>query len=153
MFGQDPSLIHVRRSALTYGVGCLNPFIPGKHPLEKRVVKDGVEWCTGLFDTFVFADQAVSLGHTVTRSYTLAQESKQSTKISVYASERGSVQYITDPGCEKVAELRLEMPNSVGGQCKELRMTMMFGDTEISVEAVDAASGQTARASIDFLNK
>ena len=153
MFGQDPSLIHVRRSALTYGVGCLNPFIPGKHPLEKRVVKNGVEWCTGLFDTFVFADQAVSLGHTVTRSYTLAQESKQSTKISVYASERGSVQYITDPGCEKVAELTLEMPNSVDGQCKELRMTMMFGDTEISVEAVDAASGQITRASIDFLNK
>lgn len=153
MFGQDPSLIHVRRSALTYGVGCLNPFIPGKHPPEKRVVKDGVEWCTGLFDTFVFADQAVSLGHTVTRSYTLAQENKQSTKITVYASEKGSVQYVTDPGCEKVGEMRLEMPTAAEGRCKEVRMTMMFGDTEISVEAVDATSGQTTRASIDFLNK
>ena len=153
MFGQDPSLIHVRRSALTYGVGCLNPFVPGKHSPEKRVVKDGVEWCTGLFDTFVFADQAVSLGHTVTRSYTLAQENKQSTKITVYASEKGSVQYVTDPGCEKVGEMRLEMPSSAEGRCKEIRMTMMFGDTEISVEAVDATSGQTTSASIDFLNK
>lgn len=153
MFGQDPSLIHVRRSALTYGVGCLNPFIPGKHPPEKRVVKDGVEWCTGLFDTFVFADQAVSLGHTVTRSYTLAQESKQSTKITVYASEKESVHYVTDLGCEKVGEMRLEMPTATEGRCKEVRMTMMFGDTEISMEAVDAASGQTTRAIIDFLNK
>ena len=153
MFGQDPSLIHVRRSALTYGVGCLNHFIPGKHPPEKRVIKDGVEWCAGLFDPFVFADQAVSLGHTVTRSYTLAQENKQSTTITVYASEKESVQYITDPGCEKVGEMRLEMPAAVDGQCKELQMTMMFGDTEITVEAVDAISGQTTRASIDFLNK
>lgn len=153
MFGQDPSLIHVRRSALTYGVGCLNPFVPGKHSPEKRIVKDGVEWCTGLFDTFVFADQAVSLGHTVTRSYTLAQESKQSTTITVYASEKGSVQYVTDPGCEKVGELRLEMPAAADGRCKELRMTMTFGDTEISVEAVDATSGQSTRASLDFLNK
>ena len=153
MFGQDPSLIHVRRSALTYGVGCVNPFIPGKHPPEKRMVKNGVEWCSGLFDTFVFADQAVSLGQTVTRSYTLAQEGTQSTKISVYASDKESVQYITDPGCEKVAQMRLEMPNSVDRRCKEVRVKMMFGDTEISVEAVDAASGQTTSASIDFLNK
>ena len=153
MFGMDPTLVHVRRSVLTYGVGCLNKFVPGKHPPEKRVVKDGVEWCTEIFDTFVYADQAVSLGHTVTRSYTPAHAGQQSTIISLFASEKEFVRFVTDPGVSRVAELKLEMPDTTGGKRRELRMSMMFGDTEIHVEAIDCTSGQIANASVDFLNK
>ena len=153
MFGLDPTLVHVRRSVLTYGVGCLNKFVPGKHPPEKRVVKDGVEWCTEVFDTFIYADQAVSLGHTVTRSYTPAHAGQRSTVISLFASEKEFVRFVTDPGVSRVAELRLEMPDTTGGKCRELRMSMIFGDTEIHVEAIDCTSGQIATASVDFLNK
>lgn len=153
MFGHDPTLVHIRRSVLTYGVGCLNKFIPGEHPPEKRVVKGGVEWCTGIFDAFVFSDQAVSLGHVITRSYSPAQASQKSTIITLFASERDTVYYVTDPGCYKIGELKLEMPDTTGGKSRELRMSMIFGDTEITVEAVDMTSGQSAHASLDFLNK
>ena len=153
MFGHDPTLVYIRRSALTYGVGCLNRFVEGKHPPEKKVIKDGVEWCTGVFDGFVFSDQAVSLGHMVTRSYSPAQAGQRSTVITLFASEKETVYYVSDPGCYKVGELRLEMPDTTGGTRRELTMSMVFGDTEITVEAVDMTSGQTARAAIDFLNK
>lgn len=153
MFGHDPTMVHVRRSVLTYGVGCLNRFIPGKHPPEKRVVKDGVEWCTGIFDGFVFSDQAVSLGHVITRSYSPAQASQRSTIITLFASENDTVYYVSDPGCYKIGELKLEMPDISGGKKRELKMSMIFGDTEISVEAVDMTSRRSAYASIDFLNK
>jgi len=153
MFGHDPTMVHVRRSALTYGVGCLNKFIPGNHPPEKRVVKDGVEWCTGIFDAFVFCDQAVSLGHMITRSYSPAHATLRSTVVTLFASEKDTVYYVSDQGCYKVGELRLEMPDISGGKRRELKMSMMFGDTEISVQAVDVTSGRTAYASIDFLNK
>ena len=153
MFGHDPTMVHVRRSALTYGVGCLNKFIPGKHLPEKRVVKDGVEWCTGIFDAFVFCDQAVSHGHTVTRSYSPAHANQLSTVITLFASEKDTVHFVSDPGCSRVGELQLEMPDISGGKRRELKMSMIFGDTEISVEAIDVTSGRTARAFIDFLNK
>ncbi len=155
MFGLDPTLVHVRRSFLTYGVGCLHRFVPGKHPPSKRVIKGGIEWCTDVFDTFVFADQAVSLGHKVTRGYTTANADQQSTTITLFASDKEFVRFVTDRGVSKVAELKLEMPDltGTGGRGRELRMSMMFGDTEISVEAIDCTSGQIARASIDFLNK
>lgn len=155
MFGLDPSLVHVRRSLLTYGVGCLHKFVPGKHPPEKRVIKGGMEWCTDVFDSFVFADQAVSLGHTVTRAYTTAQADQRSTTITLFASEREFVRFVTDRRVTKVAELTLEMPETTttGGRGRELRMSMIFGDTEISVEAIDCTSGQIAHASIDFLNR
>lgn len=153
MYGHDPTLIHIRRSALTYGVGCLNRFIPGKHPPRKKVIKDGVEWCTGVFDGFVFSDQAVSLGHVVTRSYSPAQAGQKSTVITLFASEKESVYFVSDPGCYKVGDLKLEMPDTTGGKRRELIMSMVFGDTEISVEAVDMTSGQKSYASVDFLNK
>ena len=153
LFGLDPTLVHVRRSALTYGVGCLNKFIPGEHPPEKRIIKDGVEWCTGIFDAFVFSDQAVSLGHEIIRSYSPAQADQKSTVITLFASEKDAVYFVSDPGCYKVGELRLDMPDTTGGKHRELRVSMIFGDTEISAEAEDMTSGKTASASIDFLNK
>lgn len=153
MFGIDPTLVHIRRSVLTYGVGCLNRFIPGKHPPEKKVIKDGVEWCTDIFDTFVYADQAVSLGQLITRSYTPARAGQRTTVISLFASEKEFVCFVTDPGVKRIGELKVETPEISRGRCRELRMSMIFGDTEISVKAIDCTSGQTAQASVDFLNK
>ena len=151
MFGLDPSLIRVRRSRVTYGVGCLHRFDPDSHPPEKRVVKDGKEMCTDVFDTFVFAGQAIPHGHSITRCYNPARSAIKSTVITLFATENESVQFITDQGVGKVAELKLEMPDTTGGRARELRMTMIFGDTEISVQAVDCTSGQTASAHINFL--
>ena len=152
MFGLDPSLVHIRRSTLTYGVGCLHPFMPQKHPIEKRVTKGGREYCTDVFDTFVYADQPVSLGHAAIRSYAPATSSATSTIITLYASEKEFVRFVTDPGVRKVAQLKLEMPQ-LQSRCRELHMSMVFGNTEVTVEAVDITSGQTAAASVDFLNK
>ena len=122
MFGLDPTLVHIRRSVLTYGVGCLHKFVPGKHPPEKRVIKGDTEWCTDIFDTFVYADQAVSLGQTVTRSYTPAQACQRSTVITLFASEKEFVRFVTDPGVTRVGELKVEMPDITAGKSRELRL-------------------------------
>ena len=155
MFGHDPTVVHIRRSLYTYGVPCLNEFIPGKHPEHLKVIRDYQEWCSGIFDAFVYADQDISLGHSVTRSYTVASSSKQSTHINLYASEKEMVEYVTDPGCSKVGQLKFGLPPSSEkfSEPREIVLTMNFGDTEISVTAMDSASGQTASASVDFLTK
>ena len=157
MFGLDPSLINVRRSPLTYGVGCLNKFIPGKHPPEKKVVKNNVEWCTDVLDVFVYAGQAVSLGHSVTRSYALARSELTSTTITLFATEADTVadtvMFVTDKGVTKVGELHLRMDGPPGEGTRELRMSMTFGDTEITAEAMDCVSRLRVQASIDFLSK
>lgn len=153
MFGLDPTVVRVRRSALTYGVAVLNKFIPGKHPPEKRTKKDGVEWCTDVFDTFVRVDQSIALGENVTRSYTPAKSYQTSTVIGIYCSEKEHVMFTTDPGVRRCGELYLEMPDTTGGKTRELQATMKFGDTEIKVEARDLTSRTIAKATIDFLNK
>lgn len=153
MFGLQPTIVRVRRSALTYGVGILNKFVPGIHPEDKKIYKGGEAWCSDIFDTYVFVDQPIGHGDTVTRSYTPAKSNLQETVITICASDKEFVQYVTDVGVKKVAELKLQMPGSTKGKPRELQLTMMFGDTEISVQAVDRASGQIAHAIIDFLQR
>jgi len=60
MFGVDPTVVGVRRSRLTYGVGVLHRFVPGRHPATKRISRDGAAWCRDVFDRFVAVDQEVS---------------------------------------------------------------------------------------------
>nr|XP_020463195.1 heat shock 70 kDa protein 12A isoform X4 [Monopterus albus] len=153
LFGLDPSVIKVRRSPLTYGVGVLNRFVEGKHPPEKLLVKDGTRWCTDVFDTFIAADQSVALGEMVKRSYTPAKPSQQVIVIHVYCSERENVSFISEPGVKKCGTLRLDVSGTESTALRrEIQTLMQFGDTEIRAMAVDVSTGRTVKASIDFLS-
>ncbi|KAM9466297.1 heat shock 70 kDa protein 12A isoform 4-T4 [Clarias gariepinus] len=156
LFGLDPSVIKVRRSPLTYGVGVLNRFVEGKHPPEKLLVRDGTRWCTDVFDTFISADQSVALGETVKRSYTPAKPSQQVIVIHVYCSERERVGFISDAGVRKCGTLRLDVSGTESpapGVRREIQTLMQFGDTEIRAMAIDVATNRTVKASIDFLGQ
>ncbi|XP_058882560.1 heat shock 70 kDa protein 12A-like isoform X2 [Acipenser ruthenus] len=155
LFGLDPSVIKVRRSPLTYGVGVLNRYMQGKHPPEKMLLKDGTRWCTDVFDKFISADQSVALGETVKRSYTPAKPSQLVIVINIYCSEIDNVTFITDPGVKKCGTLRLDLtgtePSSVPAR-REIQTRLQFGDTEIKAMALDIATSRCVKASIDFLN-
>uniref|UniRef100_A0A672HYG4 Heat shock 70 kDa protein 12A n=1 Tax=Salarias fasciatus TaxID=181472 RepID=A0A672HYG4_SALFA len=153
LFGLDPSVIKVRRSPLTYGVGVLNRFVEGKHPADKLLVKDGTRWCTDVFDTFIAADQSVALGELVKRSYTPARPAQQVIVIHVYCSEKEAVGFISEAGVRKCGTLRLDVSGTESAAPRrEIQTLMQFGDTEIRAMAVDVSTGRTVKASIDFLS-
>ncbi|KAM6997804.1 heat shock 70 kDa protein 12A isoform 3-T3 [Tautogolabrus adspersus] len=153
LFGLDPSIIKVRRSPLTYGVGVLNRFVEGKHPPDKLLVKDGTRWCTDVFDTFIASDQSVALGESVKRSYTPAKPSQQVIVIHVYCSEKEKVGFISESSVKKCGTLRLDVSGTESSAPRrEIQTLMQFGDTEIRAMAVDVSTGRTVKASIDFLS-
>merc|ERR1712071_302482 len=98
LFGIDPRSITIRRSRLTYGVVVLNRFIQGRHPEEKRVVKDNVPYCKDVLDKFVSADQSVGCGERVVRSYSPARRTQSRIVLNVFCSESDHVQFVTDAG-------------------------------------------------------
>ncbi|XP_022252151.1 heat shock 70 kDa protein 12A-like [Limulus polyphemus] len=156
LFGLDPTIVKVRRSRMTYGVGVLNRFIHGVHPPDKLVVKDGVEWCADVFDKFVICDQSVGLGDVVIRSYTPAKAGQSCSVIHIYNSERDDTNFITDLGVKKCGSLILDLsdPKHLSGVLhrREIQTRMVFGDTEIKATALDVATGTCVKADIDFLN-
>ncbi|KAB7507453.1 Heat shock protein 12A [Armadillidium nasatum] len=90
-FGLDPSVVTVRRSRLTYGVGILNTFIEDVHPPDKKVLAAGREWCADILDKFVEVDESVALGDVVTRSYTPATPTQKSVILHLYATSQQNV--------------------------------------------------------------
>ena len=158
--GLDPTVVRFRRSALTYGVGVLNKYNPDKHNPGKRVIKDSVIWCKDIFDIFVTVDESAGVGDRVTRSYAPARLGQKSTVINIFCSERTDNIYTTDAGVQKCGQLRIDMPPlniedvppEKRNRPRELQAPMVFGDTEIKVNAVDLLTGRQTRALIDFLN-
>ena len=155
-FGMDPTVVKIRRSALTYGVGVLNAYNPAKHPPNKCIVKGGKKWCTDIFEPYVVTDQAIPVNDVVLKSYNPAISSTTTTTITLFATDDEKTLFITDPGVMRVGELRLQMPPlsiREDGTSREIKVYMRFGDTEITVCAVDCASGHTALANLDLLCK
>ncbi|XP_073439484.1 heat shock 70 kDa protein 12B isoform X3 [Dendrobates tinctorius] len=156
LFGLDPTVVRVRRSPLTYGVGVLNKFVEGKHPKEKLLLKEGKNWCTDIFDKFVSVDQSVALGDIVQRSYCPARLGQRKIIINIYCSSSDDVVYITDAGVRKCGTINLDLPdiNEENGKIlrREIKASMQFGDTEIKVTAMDVKTAKTVRAAIDFLS-
>lgn len=149
-------MVNIRRSRLTYGIGVLNRFDPTKHPKEKKLSKNGVDWCTDVFECFVKINQEVSLGDTVLRSYTPARPGQRSTIINIFCSERADVRFVTDDGVRRCGTLCLDLTDSQYQPMpnrREIQTRMFFGDTEIKVTALDVATGKFVRAGIDFLSK
>lgn len=159
LFGQAPGVVRVRRSPLTYGVGVLNRFVPGHHPPEKLLIRDGRRWCTDVFERFVAAEQSVALGEEVRRSYCPARPGQRRVLINLYCCAAEDARFITDPGVRKCGALSLELepegcPENTGTPTnrREIRAAMQFGDTEIKVTAVDVSTNRSVRAAIDFLS-
>jgi len=181
LFGLDPTVVSVRCARLTYGVGILNRFHPDRHPIQKRVHRDGVDWCTDVFDRFVTINEPITMGTVVTRRYTPARQGQQLIVLNIYSSVHPSPSFITDPGVRKCGTIYLDLRDDdgegdssfslkkretesgleVGGGDsgvwgssqlpREILTKMAFGDTEISITAVDVTSGKMMKASCDFL--
>ncbi|ESN91198.1 hypothetical protein HELRODRAFT_90361 [Helobdella robusta] len=156
IYGIDPSVVVIRKSRLTYGLGVLNRFIEGKHPESKKAIKDGTPWCVDVFDPLVFANQSVALGSSVIRSYTPASLDQKYSLFHIYCSEDRDVSYVTDEGVAKCGTLRLDLDNhqwELESNPREIQARLTFGDTEIKIVALDVATGNYVRATLDFLNK
>lgn len=153
LYGQDPSVISIRHCRLTYGVGVLNKYDEAKHPKEKLFTKDGMEWCSDVFDKFVVINQPLRSGDTVVRSYTPAKIDQKLSIINIYASDKEDVQFITDPSVRKCGTLSLDLSteNPITPTRREIQTIMSFGDTEIRMTALDVLTGKSVKSTIDFL--
>jgi len=154
VFGLDPTVVTVRRSRLTYGIGVLNRFRDADHPREKLVVRDNQKWCTDIFDKFVRADESVGLGDTVLRRYTPAKPGQTHSIINIYCSEEDDPKFVTDGSVHLCGTLFLDMTDikyDPEQKRREIQTRMTFGDTEIKVSALDVATKKCVKASVDFL--
>ena len=137
--------------------GVLNKFDPSTHPANKKMTRGNKVWCKDVFDIFAAKGEDVALGDVVQRSYAPVQANQKELVINFYNCPRTDVQYIDEHDVMKCATLRIELPQNspIALQPvirRELRISMMFGDTEIKMDCIDVTTGSRANARADFFS-
>ncbi|KAK3611905.1 hypothetical protein CHS0354_021341, partial [Potamilus streckersoni] len=76
---------------------------------------DGKKKCSDTFIKFIEINEVIQINQTtVTKSFHPAHFGQTSVRLSVYRSTLGNPLYVTDPGCEKIGGLAVQMPDLTG---------------------------------------
>ncbi|XP_052781386.1 heat shock 70 kDa protein 12A-like [Mya arenaria] len=151
IFGHKPELISQRVSKYTYGVNVCADFIEHVHR-ESYKVRDekGNDRCDNVFDKHITAGQCLIGGEAQVNKYYIPSTSAQtSIHIRVYYTLDPYPMYVTDEGCHLAG--KLAVPLERHGTIRAVKTRMIYGGTEIEVEATEVATGKVHRLKFDFL--
>lgn len=143
MFGFSPNTVTSRIAKYTYGVDKNVAFNPAIHKESKREIIEGVEYCTGIFDTHVRAGEKIDIDEEPAKRYYIPVTPKQSfVSFRIYLSEESCPKYVDQ--CKLLGKVVVNVP--VGSKNRMVYATMTFGRTELTVEAFVLETGEKAAA-------
>ena len=154
IFGHNENVITQRISKFTYGLKVRGRYNPNKHSTDRMYIDDNREKMVhGVFDKLVEVGQPVSadkpcLGKTM---YTPSGKGYYSFGLKLFASPDKNPVYVDDEGCINVGEVLVDCRNRKGG-VSGAYVNLIFGKTELEVEAVNAETGEKTNASFNFLD-
>ncbi|XP_056010525.1 uncharacterized protein LOC125681968 isoform X4 [Ostrea edulis] len=153
MFGQDINIITSRISPHTYGFDVMHYFQDGSDPQNKRKKIDGTPYCYDIFEKMVAIGESVDVGKTVEKEVFASASDMTKMSLKFYQSDIENPQFVTDPGCECIGELLVDMPDKTGGTERSVMVSIKFGETEIMVCGVDRTTGKRQETKLDLLGK
>ncbi|KAJ8298440.1 hypothetical protein KUTeg_024971 [Tegillarca granosa] len=153
-YGFNPQIITTRVCKFTYGIETLNDFDDQVHPQSKKIFISGECYCNDCFSKHVEIGQSVKVGEaTEERTYFPITEDQRSMRLAVYVSEDANPQYTTDSSCTYLGELTVDLPDEVEKNKRNVGVKLIFGGTELSVEARVIKTGEVTKAAFNFLNR
>lgn len=149
LYGHKPTTISERISRYTYGINISPPYKAGDHSPERRVSIDGVDRVKDVFKKYIEADQKLKVGEAVSGRHVTIKKRQKEMLLKIFASESRNPRYVTESGCEYLGKVVIQLPE-VEEKLK-VDVNMIFGETELMVEAKESSSGSTYKAFFDFL--
>lgn len=152
MFGHNPVTIVSRIAKCSYGVRVYRDFQDGVHPPNKKVKIGNKDKCKDVFARHVKKGQELVVGEAQTsQRYTPLEADQVSLIFDFYTSVDEDPQYVTDVGCSYLGQLEVDVPDISGGKNRGVFVQMIFGGTEVIVEAREERSNNLTKAKFDFL--
>ncbi|KAL3857340.1 hypothetical protein ACJMK2_012017 [Sinanodonta woodiana] len=153
IYGHNQDMIVERVCRYTYGIAGATPFIKGVHKGEYMEECDVGQLCNNIFIKIVEAGQHVTLHERQKeRFFNLNTHDQDTYVFPVYVSCLTSPTYVTDDGCSKLGSVTIEgIDTSVPLKDRKVAVSMIFGGTEIEVEARDVHTGRKSTVILDFL--
>jgi len=151
-FGLNPSIISSRCSAFTYGFETLSKFVEGVHDPIRKITRGGIFYCNNIFSTFVKVNERVQLNHEASTFVGIVQQGQTHCTIPLYTSLNEDNMYITT-SMTKVGKLCVAIPPDEEVGKHNVKVSMIFGGTEIAAKAEHIISHHKVDCKIDFFTK
>ena len=151
MFGLNPRLITSRIAKKTYGINTLTTFDPERHPEEKKVIIEGEDFCKDVFDAFVKKGESVGIDEIHTKIYCPVRTKQTIMKIIFYATDSTDVEFVDEDGVSALGELNIDIGKPFQTvEDKTVKVTLMFGSTNIKATATNKDSTQVRNCEFKF---
>ncbi|KAH3890513.1 heat shock 70 kDa protein 12A-like [Dreissena polymorpha] len=152
IFGHKPDAIVARVTPLTYGIEIWPHFDASRHPRSKLKMIDGIARCADYFDKHIEADTEVQAGKTFEeKQYFPLTGDQTKMSIKIFASPNKNPRYTDDSGCSFKGKILVNLPDGKTANEKEVVVKMIYGNTELKVEARVVKTGTVLSATLDFL--
>ncbi|KAL3880726.1 hypothetical protein ACJMK2_032943 [Sinanodonta woodiana] len=156
IFGHQPESISARVAKYTYGIEVYRNFDAKIHPPSRKVVIDGIEKCKDIFSKHVEKGETVIVGQAKPEQrYTPVEEGQKTLVMNVYISTDSDPKFVTESSCRLLGTLNVVAPVVDGKTSKEYGVwtKMIFGDTELKVEARDEKNNKVTKSNFNFLGQ
>lgn len=153
MFGFCPAIVTERVCKYTYGVETCHIYERKcDHPKCRQKVEDGKTICVDLFSMHARAGQAVKLREEQpAETYEPLSDDHTVVAVNIFRSMDVTPKFTTDPSCEKIGTLDVQLPDKSVGKDRSINVSFLFGGTEISVKATVLSTGCGFETRVNFL--
>ncbi|KAL4230349.1 Heat shock 70 kDa protein 12A [Mactra antiquata] len=149
IFGHRPIAITSRKSKYTYGINISPPFDPTIHPEDHRVSVGGMDRCRDVFKKYILEGETVRVGEAKSGKHVTLKSNQREMLLKVYACPRQDPLFVDDQDAEYLGKVVVNLPESA--ERVRVEVKMMFGETELTVEAIEMSQLTKYRAFFDFL--
>jgi hypothetical protein len=150
LFGHKPDYIVARIARYTYGVKCQEDFNPDIHEPGRCVVINGKKKCRNIFKLYIKAESVVKLGANITGGLQTTAPLQRIIAFPIFQSTIECPQYTDVEGCTKLGSLKLHIQDP-SEEIRDIRVNMIFGNTELKVTAFDEQSGVECATVLDLI--
>ena len=151
-FGFNPKVINPRISRFTYGVSTNKRFRPRTDPEEKKQIVDHIMYCRDRFGKHVERGQPIEVGEvTDQRVYTPLTDDQQKIILPIYSSRSIDPEYTDEADSSYLGDLEVDLSDIAGGREREVLVGIIFGGTNMEVEAEIKSTGEKVNAHFNFL--
>ncbi|RSN60647.1 hypothetical protein DMH01_15260 [Amycolatopsis sp. WAC 04182] len=152
-FACQPEAV-ARRVRYSYGIEVAHDFDKSAgHREEYKHIVDGKPMCYKLFASHARAGAIIPTTHVATERYGPISDLDKKIEIDVYRSTNTNSMFITDPACDYIGSLLVDLTPVMGldKTMRDVDVSFRFGETEIEVWATVVETGAPVHAEFDFV--
>ena len=153
LFGHNPLRINPRIAKLSYGYETTEPYDRRIHDPEHFHRFDGEKRCCDIFRAIVEKGEKIYEGTERTKLVRPLEDDQDFMAFELFSKDGyldDPVQYTDEPDVTNIGRIEVKLPGY--GLGRKVKVTFLFGGTEIDIKAENMRTGESVRASIDFLS-